>query len=148
MSQITKNIYLGNYPNLFNSSWFKNHNIKIIIDLIRYPNNMNPNPQMRNSNIQYYHFPLVDSPEENAFRYYPKIYQIMRMAEAQNKNVYIHCFAGISRSSTMVIAYLMHKHHKPLADIYRYVQSKRNIVQPNSGFMKQLKNWERYLRIH
>jgi predicted protein tyrosine phosphatase len=56
--------------------------------------------------------------------------------------VYIHCFAGISRSGMVVIAYLMLKNHWTVNEALAFVRSKRPIVRPNPAFMKLLCQWE------
>ena len=53
--------------------------------------------------------------------------------------VLVHCQMGISRSATIVMAYLMHKHGLTYDDALRLVQRKRPIVQPNPGFEAQLR---------
>ena len=58
-------------------------------------------------------------------------------------NVYVHCFAGVSRSSTIVIAYLMKLRKKSASEIFKYVKSKRDIISPNRGFFKQLQSFEK-----
>ncbi len=50
----------------------------------------------------------------------------------------VHCFAGVSRSSTMVIAYLMKYKNMRLGEAYDLVKSKRYNIYPNDGFWKQL----------
>ncbi len=54
-------------------------------------------------------------------------------------NVLVHCSAGISRSCSIVIGYLIIKGWK-YEDALKLVQSKRKICNPNSGFRRQLKN--------
>lgn len=49
----------------------------------------------------------------------------------------MHCVQGVSRSATLVIAYLMIKHHMTVQDALRLVRSKREIC-PNPGFLQQL----------
>lgn len=58
--------------------------------------------------------------------------------KSKGGSVFVHCHAGISRSATVCIAYLMQKKHMSLSDAYKFVQSKRPIISPNLGFMGQL----------
>lgn len=51
--------------------------------------------------------------------------------------VYVHCHQGISRSATIVLAYLMLKCDLPLLEALKTVRDKR-LVHPNDGFVKQL----------
>lgn len=57
------------------------------------------------------------------------------------RNVLVHCTFGASRSATVVVAYLMRKYQKPLAEVLAAVREKRR-VKPNSNFMEQLAVWE------
>ena len=49
---------------------------------------------------------------------------------------------GISRSPTIVIAYLMKKLNLKLVDAYEKVREKRPIIAPNIVFMNQLMDYE------
>jgi len=53
----------------------------------------------------------------------------------------VHCFAGISRSPTIVIAYLMKEKKMTFAEAFEYCKSKRPIIDPNSGFVEQLQEY-------
>ena len=66
-------------------------------------------------------------------------------ARQNGANILVHCHAGVSRSATITIAYLL-KHSKlSMMDIYRLVKAKRNIISPNFNFMGQLMEYEQAL---
>jgi hypothetical protein len=50
----------------------------------------------------------------------------------------VHCFAGVSRSTTIVIAYLMKYKQMRLGEAYDLVKLRREQIYPNDGFWKQL----------
>ena len=50
----------------------------------------------------------------------------------------MHCFGGISRSATIVIAYMMKKEMMNLEEAFNYVKERRDIINPNDGFIKKL----------
>lgn len=54
----------------------------------------------------------------------------------------VHCRAGISRSASIVIAYLMKIRKWSLNRAMSYVKSRRRIIKPNPGFLLQLKSYE------
>jgi hypothetical protein len=54
--------------------------------------------------------------------------------------------AGVSRSATVVIAYLMKTRNMAYNDAHAAVKDARAIVQPNHGFREQLKNFEKQLK--
>ena len=64
--------------------------------------------------------------------------------EEINKNncVFVHCWAGISRSSTMIIAYLIKYKQFIFRDALQYVRDKRSKIYPNASFVSELKLFE------
>lgn len=58
-------------------------------------------------------------------------------------HVLVHCLGGISRSSTIIIAYLMLKYDHSLNDAYDMVKAKKSNIAPNFNFMGQLLELER-----
>ena len=64
-----------------------------------------------------------------------------------SSNVLCHCLAGVSRSATLVIAYLMKKNKWKFAKALEFVRDKRRIVHPNQGFVRQLLAFEKQLNL-
>jgi hypothetical protein len=62
-------------------------------------------------------------------------------------SVLVHCEEGISRSATVVIAYLMRYHAMSRDEAYRVCKTRRPKVYPNHGFWKQLQEYETKLKI-
>ncbi len=61
--------------------------------------------------------------------------------------VYVHCYAGVSRSATLCIAYLMCHCGLPFLEAMRTVRRARPVVCPNTGFMEQLQVYEQRLNL-
>lgn len=57
----------------------------------------------------------------------------------------IHCNLGISRSSSILIAYLICKYRLCLYAAFKYVKDKRLQIAPNYSFLRQLKQFEENL---
>ena len=51
---------------------------------------------------------------------------------------------GSSRSASCVILYLMNKYGMTFEDSYNMIKKLRPIVNPNTSFVKQLKNYNKY----
>lgn len=70
--------------------------------------------------------------------------------EARSKKcgILVHCLAGISRSVTVTVAYLMQKLNLSLNDAYDFVKRKKSNISPNFNFMGQLLDFERTLGLN
>ncbi|CAK6950709.1 dual specificity protein phosphatase 2 [Scomber scombrus] len=56
--------------------------------------------------------------------------------------VLVHCQAGISRSATICLAYLMHTQRVRLEEAFDFVKQRRQVISPNLAFMGQLLQFE------
>ena len=65
-----------------------------------------------------------------------------------SNKILVHCEAGISRSPTIVIAYLMRYHNQSLKIAYDYVKQRKNNVGPQASFFEQLIQFEQQLNNH
>jgi protein-tyrosine phosphatase len=97
--------------------------------------------------IEWHRLVTEDDEAENIFHHFLNTYSIINRAVHKNKNVIVHCAAGISRSPTLVIAYLMIKNNWTYNTAYKHVKNKRAIVKPNAGFVHQLKMLETALNV-
>lgn len=61
----------------------------------------------------------------------------------QRTNIMVHCMAGVSRSVSLVISYLIKHRGYPYQRAYDLVKSRRRIIHPNDGFIHQLRMFER-----
>jgi dual specificity MAP kinase phosphatase len=66
---------------------------------------------------------------------------------SQNIGVLVHCLAGVSRSVTITVAYLMSHMRLSLNDAFSLVRSRKSNVGPNFYFMEQLHAFERELTL-
>ncbi|KAH8822937.1 protein-tyrosine phosphatase-like protein [Flagelloscypha sp. PMI_526] len=62
----------------------------------------------------------------------------------QEKGIIVHCMMGVSRSATVVIAYLMWKKSMTFEDALAHVKERRPIIDPNEGFRAQLRIYEQF----
>lgn len=68
-------------------------------------------------------------------------------ARSKNSVILIHCMAGVSRSVTLTIAYLMNYFGLPMQSAYQLVKDKRPAISPNLNFMGQLVAFEQELNL-
>lgn len=79
-------------------------------------------------------------PMDDAFRAANDV--INRVRATPGGRVLVHCAAGVSRSSATVIYHLMSEHAMTYDDALDAVRLVRRVVQPNSGFERQLRAFE------
>jgi len=83
---------------------------------------------------------MDDDPEENLFRVLEPVRRTMaKILKNPDNKILVHCTAGISRSSSVLIYYLMKEKGLTFDQALKMVRSKRNIVNPNKGFEKTLR---------
>lgn len=101
-------------------------------------------PNKFEPDITYMKLNIFDFENQNIDQYFDSAFQFIENAFKEPKNsVLVHCNAGISRSSSFIIAYLMLKQiHPKYKDALEYVRKRRPIINPNKGFERQLINLE------
>ena len=87
-----------------------------------------------------------DIPTYKISKYFSAFNDLMNGFEARRETCLVHCIQGISRSATIVAAYLMYKYNMTPSEAISYIRQKREIVNPNPGFMRQLTNYHAKLR--
>lgn len=73
-------------------------------------------------------------PQQNLMTTFGSAIEFIIQARKMGGTVLVHCYAGISRSATIVIAYLMSEKQMSLPDAFKLVKSKRIVAFPNPGF--------------
>ncbi|KNZ72586.1 Tyrosine-protein phosphatase yvh1 [Termitomyces sp. J132] len=79
-----------------------------------------------------------DSEYDNILTHLPKTCNFIETALKNNGKVLVHCVMGISRSATVVAAYLMKTRKISRATAIKYIKQRRPEIHPNYGFIKQL----------
>jgi dual specificity MAP kinase phosphatase len=92
--------------------------------------------------IRYLRLPASDSGSQNLRQYFAEAIDFIDAARASKGRVLVHCQAGVSRSPTIVLAYLIARSQLSLSDAFTLVKDRRSIVAPNINFMGQLLEFE------
>ena len=85
---------------------------------------------------------LDDAVDEDLLSWLKEAFEFI---DSSYNNIYIHCVMGMSRSPSVVIAYLMFKNKMKYEEAYDFVFNIRNIICINSGFQEQLKKFGKIL---
>uniref|UniRef100_A0A0B6ZLR9 Protein-serine/threonine phosphatase n=1 Tax=Arion vulgaris TaxID=1028688 RepID=A0A0B6ZLR9_9EUPU len=83
---------------------------------------------------------FLDLPEFPIFRGFDSAINFIDEAVQANECVLVHCNAGVSRSATVVMAYLIKREGMTVNEALSLLRSKRPAVCPNPGFLVQLQN--------
>jgi len=94
------------------------------------------------SGITYMRLPASDSGSQNLKQYFSEAINFIECARASNGKVLVHCQAGVSRSPSIVAAYLISRSRKTLSEAFSFIKDRRSIVAPNINFMGQLLEFE------
>ncbi|KAL5105440.1 Sentrin-specific protease 7 [Taenia crassiceps] len=91
--------------------------------------------------------PIHDNGRADMVPYFERAFAFLDSAKDCSGRVLIHCFAGISRSPTLAIAYLMHDQRITFDEAYNRVKAMRPKISPNFNFIGQLTDFERRLNL-
>jgi len=135
---ITDNIWLGSLASAYDREALKSRNITRIITAA-----YDINPVFnKDTEIIYLTIPVIDDPSEEIAKHFDKAVDFINESLAAGRGVLVHCIFGISRSSTLLCAYLIKKRGMSLINAIEFVKSKRQKANPNEGFLKQLLKYE------
>jgi len=91
--------------------------------------------------ITYKKIVAEDYHHQDLLTYFPEANKFIGNAQQLKEDVLVHCHAGLSRSATIVLAFLMNKHQISYQSAVNLVKRNRDIY-PNEGFVSQLKLYE------
>ena len=143
-SKIYENLYLGAVYHSTDEKFIKQKNIKHILSLLEHPCELSKNPDF--TYIKFKHIDVCDKLSSNISDYFSECIDFIKNAHSQNEIVYVHCAMGISRSVSIVIAYLIQEKNMNFEAAFNYVKSCRPQADPNIGFTCQLMEFERKLQ--
>ncbi|KAL0049954.1 hypothetical protein WJX82_001575 [Trebouxia sp. C0006] len=135
-------LYLGNWEHAEDFSALKDLGVKRIISIHNNPENLQV-PK----GFQHLKMTVADVHTQDITPYFNPSYDYIEEARLANQGVLVHCGAGVSRSASLCIAYLMRRFAWNAARARKHCQSRRSLVNPNDGFWRSLCAFEQVLGI-
>ncbi|XP_015596741.1 dual specificity protein phosphatase MPK-4 [Cephus cinctus] len=137
--EIEPGLFLGNLTAATDFEWLKEAKITHIltVDSCPLPRKVQVLPDIVLKYIQ-----VTDLPREDLLTYLEDSYQFIQHALESGGKILVHCYFGVSRSATLVIAYIMKKYSIGYTEAFELVKKKRRFVCPNPGFVEQLRLYE------
>ncbi|XP_034194324.1 dual specificity protein phosphatase MPK-4 [Osmia lignaria lignaria] len=139
-TEIIPGLFLGNLTAATDIEWLKETKINYILTADSCPLPRKIQELLPNLTIKY--IQVTDMPREDLLTHFEDSYEFIDHALQLNDKILVHCYFGVSRSATLVIAYLMKKYKRSFSDSFEEVKGKRRFVEPNAGFLAQLKLYE------
>ncbi|XP_062318701.1 dual specificity protein phosphatase 8 isoform X1 [Osmerus eperlanus] len=139
---ILPHLYLGSQKDVLNKDLMAQNGITYVLNA----SNTCPKPDFITES-HFMRIPVNDNYCEKLLPWLDKTNQFIDKARVSNCRVIVHCLAGISRSATIAIAYIMKTMGLSSDDAYRFVKDRRPSISPNFNFLGQLLEFEKGLRL-
>uniref|UniRef100_H3A1V9 protein-tyrosine-phosphatase n=1 Tax=Latimeria chalumnae TaxID=7897 RepID=H3A1V9_LATCH len=139
--QILPHLYLGCAKDSANMDILRRLGIRYVLNVT--PDL--PNIFEKNGEFRYKQIPISDHWSQNLSQFFPEAIDFIDEALSKKCGILVHCLAGVSRSVTVTVAYLMQKLNMSLNDAYDHVKKKKSNISPNFNFLGQLRDFERTL---
>ncbi|KAH9946860.1 hypothetical protein B0H21DRAFT_778859 [Amylocystis lapponica] len=131
MDQIIDNLWIGDLPSALNGEKLKEHNIGSVLSAMRGRVSIQPTFVRMQVNLD-------DTEDADVLAHLVSAILFVEAELEKGRGVLVHCQAGLSRSVTIVAAYLMYSLNIDTDAALEMIRQKRPNVQPNNGFMEQL----------
>lgn len=131
-------LYLGSYRNATNREE---------LDSIGITHILNMGVELENKYplcYTYLKLGINDTINDNVYETFDEAIAFIESARTAGGKVLVHCAMGISRSSSVILSYLISNKHNPMLmnDAYQLLKRKRRCINPNPAFLKQLCDYE------
>jgi len=147
-SQITPTLYMGARPNRKQVQELKGAGVTHVVSCLV----EDERSQMAFLQQDFHHLFLgvQDGMHQDIAETFSPYFDFAAAATASDPKakLFVHCEVGVSRSATLVIAFLMKTEGMSFFDALCRVRSKRIQVLPNIGFASQLQRLEHELQPH
>ena len=141
-SEIMPYLYIGSRRDAANTELLQSLGITHIL------NATHDCPCFDEAAFKYHRIPVKDTWNQDLPSFFAPAFDFINLAKATpNAKCMVHCTAGISRSSTVTIAYVMHTKRSTLHQAYTFVKKYRDVIAPNLDFMGELMQFEKSLNI-
>lgn len=128
---IDKHLYLSDAANAGNYQLLQQYGIKQILTVGA------ELPKHQTDQFVTCHLSIDDHPSVDIFQHFEDCHEFINRAPTL-----VHCYAGVSRSVTVVLSYLIRYSGMTLEQAIEYCRQKRPVIKPNRGFIRQLREYE------
>ena len=138
ITEVFERIYIGSYSNAKDKEELEKNNIKYILNCATECNNE------FEDKIKYLKLDIKDQNDFPINDYFDKGADFINESMKNNDgNILVHCMQGKSRSTCIVMAYLIKYKKEVTNSAYKILKAKRKLTMPNLGFMYKLREYEK-----
>lgn len=134
ISMIEDNLFLGNRSGAQEVPILRMCEISSVVQIQSFPT-----APFHPESFKYLCLALTDLEDDSLMKILPEALAFIHAEITAGRKVFVHCDAGVSRSGSVVTAYIMATHNLGFEEALKYVQSKRPCVGPNDAFKEQLR---------
>ena len=136
--EIIDKVFIGSYANAKDKEELEKYNIKYILNCASECNNI------FEDKIKYLKLDIKDQNDFPIQDFFEKGAEFIHESLNNNDgNILIHCMQGKSRSTTILMAYLIKYKKEDTNSSYKIIKAKRRLAMPNLGFMYKLREFEK-----
>ncbi|KAL2866107.1 dual specificity protein phosphatase family protein [Aspergillus lucknowensis] len=143
-------LYIGPVSTASDLKFLQAHEITVILSIGKSPRRVDEGIRTADGlkTMTYHRLSLLDDPDADITRCVDQACEILDHARSSGAKVLVHCSAAISRSPTVVAAYLMSSQGYTLQQSLDILTAARPAISPNPGFLSQLQQLEAKLLTH
>lgn len=135
INKVLPGLYLGNIKDAQDNELLKAHNITHILSI-----HDNAAPVLED--ITYLCISASDHSKQNLTQHFKDSIMFIHESRMKGEGCLVHCVAGVSRSVTLVVAYIMTVTGRGWVESLAAVRAARPCAGPNLGFLRQLEEFE------
>ena len=150
MNNVNNNVYIGDtaqISNILDNVLFLGSQASTQRDVLKKRNIQNIisigcNPLV--NNVKIFKYEVDDNGDPNNLYIFfnhviPVIHEIINDCISKNEPILVHCLAGMSRSASVIITWLMFHKNMTYEEAYLYVKERRPVISPNITFIDYMK---------
>ena len=132
INEVCAGVYISDFSSACNVNELKKNGITHIVTAIAGVGEMYPDE------FKYFTADVCDRPHSEINKYFDECSEFIDSAITKGGKVLVHCKCGVSRSTTLIAAYLIKKKNYSTNGAIETIKKCRSCIQANDGFLKQL----------
>lgn len=146
MVEICKNLYLGDCSKAASATWIQEHKITAILNCGSTVT-ISDVKGFEKGGGRYKCLSLLDFDDADLAMYFDDSFGFLKSCIEQGRNILVYCYAGRSRSVSIVLAWRMYSSDQSFKEAYGELKKVYPHGYPNPGFIRQLEDLDRRLKL-